>query len=138
MHRIFASCVADWPGFARHNLCPGRHGPRQVAASLVVDTGLHAKGWSRDQALAFFRANAIGSEDLAENRIDRYMAWPGQTLSYLIGESKILELRAHAEKALGDKFSLRDFHDEVLRDGNMPLAVLQEKIDRWIAARKLS
>lgn len=111
-------------------------GELRGATSLVVDTGLHVKGWSRDQALTFFRDNAIGSEELAENRIDRYMAWPGQTLSYLIGETKIRELRARAEKALGTKFSLRDFHDEVLKDGSMPLAVLEEKIDRWINERK--
>jgi uncharacterized protein (DUF885 family) len=111
-------------------------GQLRGATSLAVDTGLHARAWSREQALAFFRDNAIGSEELAENRIDRYMAWPAQTLSYLIGMSKMLELRTRAQQALKEKFDLRDFHDEVLRDGNMPLAVLEEKIDRWIAERK--
>ena len=110
-------------------------GKLRAATSLVIDTGLHAKGWSRERALEFFRDNAIGSEEMAENRVERYMASPGQTLSYLIGEKKMLELRARAERVLGRRFDLRDFHDQVLKDGSMPLAVLEKKIDAWIRTR---
>jgi uncharacterized protein (DUF885 family) len=103
------------------------------AARLVVDTGIHAKGWSREQAQVYFREHAP-SQSLAE--VDRYIALPGQALAYKIGELKIKELRAKAEKELGNKFDIRQFHAEVLKDGSVPLDVLEAKIDRWIVSKK--
>jgi uncharacterized protein (DUF885 family) len=106
------------------------------AVRLVVDTGLHAKGWSRQQAIDYFAANAAKTPNDIAVEVDRYISWPGQALAYKIGQLKIVELRKRAEKALGKKFSLKAFHDEVLKDGAMPLEVLEAKIDRWIAATK--
>jgi uncharacterized protein (DUF885 family)/diadenosine tetraphosphate (Ap4A) HIT family hydrolase len=106
------------------------------AIRLVVDTGIHAKGWTREQAIAYSLANEPASEASIISEIERYMAWPGQALSYKIGQLKISELRARAEKELGEKFDVRDFHDQVLETGCVPLGVLQEKIDRWIAASR--
>ena len=95
------------------------------AVRLVVDTGLHALGWSREQALAYFAQHAP-EETAAE--IDRYIAWPGQALAYKIGELKIQELRRQAEKALGPKFDIRAFHDAVLRNGALPLDLLDAQV----------
>jgi uncharacterized protein (DUF885 family) len=106
------------------------------AARLVVDTGMHAKGWSREQAIAYLRETNGYSEDVARNAIERYMAWPGQALGYKVGALKIAELRQRATKALGPKFSLPAFHAVVIGDGSMPLAVLEDRVDRWIAASK--
>ncbi len=106
------------------------------AIRLVVDTGLHSKGWSREQVIAYMRANSASSETRAVAEAERYMAIPGQALAYKIGELKIRELRAHAQAALGAKFDIRDFHAEVLKDGAVPLDVLEAKIERWIAARR--
>lgn len=105
------------------------------AIRLVVDTGMHAKGWSREQAIAFSIENEGGREADVVQEIERYMAIPGQALSYKIGELKIMELRRLAEQKLGAKFDVRAFHEELLKDGNLPLAVLEEKLKRWIAAR---
>ncbi len=102
------------------------------AKRLVVDVGLHAKGWTRAQAIDYLGA----PRDNSEREVDRYLAWPGQALGYKIGQLKILELRRRAEAALGAAFDVRDFHDAVLEDGGMPLSVLESKIDRWIAARR--
>jgi uncharacterized protein (DUF885 family) len=104
------------------------------AARLVVDTGLHAKGWSREQALAYWQDVTGASPAQAANQIDRYLAWPGQALGYKIGALKIQELRRRAEQKLGAKFSLAAFHDQVLGEGSLPLAVLAQRIDAWIAA----
>ncbi|NQD35781.1 DUF885 family protein [Permianibacter sp. IMCC34836] len=106
------------------------------AARLVVDTGMHAKGWSRDQALNFMRDNTALSEHEITTEIDRYISWPGQALAYKLGELKIRELRAKAEAALGQKFDLRAFHDHVLALGSVPLSVLEQEVDRWIASQQ--
>ncbi|MEP6536974.1 MAG: DUF885 domain-containing protein [Bryobacteraceae bacterium] len=99
------------------------------ACRLVVDTGLHALGWSRQQALDYFRENT-GGERVSE--VDRYIAWPGQALSYKMGELKIKELRAKAEKQLGPKFNLRDFHDVILGNGALPFDLLEQQVDAYL------
>ncbi|HEY0661976.1 MAG TPA: DUF885 family protein [Lysobacter sp.] len=106
------------------------------AIRLVTDTGLHSKGWSRDQVIKYMRDNSAESETQSIAEAERYIAWPGQALAYKIGELKIQELRDKAEKELGDKFDVREFHAEVLKDGSVPLDVLEQKIDRWIASKK--
>ena len=105
------------------------------AVRLVVDTGMHAKGWSRDRAIAYFKDNAPKTEQDIVNEIDRYIGTPGQALAYKIGQLKISELRARGEAKLGDKFDLRAFHDELLGTGALPLSVLETRMDAWIAAR---
>ncbi len=105
------------------------------AMRLVVDTGLHAKGWSRDRAIAYMLANSGLSRENVEREVDRYISWPGQAVAYKIGELKIRALRKRAEKALGARFDLRSFHDALLDEGALPLPVLESKIDRWIAGR---
>jgi uncharacterized protein (DUF885 family) len=106
------------------------------AVRLVVDTGMHAKGWSRDQAIAYFKDNAPKTDQDIVNEIDRYIGTPGQALAYKIGQLKISELRARAKQALGPKFDLRDFNDAVLETGSVPLETLERHIDAWIAARR--
>ncbi len=103
------------------------------AVRLVVDTGLHSRQMSREQAIAYLLANLSTSPAEATSAIERYMAIPGQALGYKIGQLKIRELRAKYEKQLGSKFNLSNFHDELLKDGSMPLAVLEKKMDRWAA-----
>jgi len=106
------------------------------AARLVVDTGMHAKGWTREQAIAYLVDTLGWSEPRARNQIERYMVWPAQALSYKIGSLKILELRARAQQALGDKFSYQKFHEVVIGDGTLPMPILEARVDRWIAASK--
>ena len=103
------------------------------AVRLVVDVGLHRKNWSRDEALKFMMDNTGASESGASLEIDRYIALPGQALSYKIGQLKISGIRSKAERALGSKFDIRAFHDEILKDGAMPLDLLEVKMDAWIA-----
>jgi len=103
---------------------------------LVVDTGLHAKGWTREQVLAYMSENSSEGEARRVSEAERYMAIPGQALAYKIGQLKISELRARAEKELGPKFDVRRFHTAVLADGALPLDVLEAKIDRWIATQR--
>ena len=106
------------------------------AARLVVDTGMHAKGWTREQAMNYMRDNtAIGEADVVAE-VERYIAIPGQALAYKIGQLKIRELRNRAEQKLGGRFNVRSFHRQVLQDGAMPLAVLDDKINRWMAVEK--
>ncbi|MDX5422281.1 MAG: DUF885 domain-containing protein [Hymenobacteraceae bacterium] len=106
------------------------------AIRLVVDVGMHAKGWTREQAIQYSLDNELTSKEAAVAEIERYMAIPGQALSYKIGELKIKELRQKAERELGDRFNISAFHDEILRGGVMPLAVLEQRIDEWIAEQK--
>lgn len=104
------------------------------AIRLVVDTGLHSKGWTREQVIEYMLANSAESETQSIAEAERYMAIPGQALAYKIGELRIRQLRAKAQTALGERFDVRGFHAEVLKDGAVPLDVLEAKIDRWIAA----
>jgi uncharacterized protein (DUF885 family) len=106
------------------------------AIRLVVDTGLHSKGWTREQVLEYIDANSATSDARRIAETERYIAIPGQAVAYKIGQIKISELRARAERELGDRFDLRTFHTAVLADGALPLDVLEAKIDRWIAAQK--
>jgi prolyl oligopeptidase len=108
------------------------------AVRLVVDTGMHAKRWTRQQAIDFFKENAAKTEQDIVNEIDRYIAWPGQALAYKIGQLKILELRTLAEKELGSKFDVRAFHDVVLENGAVPLEVLERLVREWIAKQARS
>ncbi len=103
------------------------------AVRLVVDTGIHYKGWTRQQAIDFFKDNAAKTEHDIVNEIDRYIVMPGQALAYKIGQLKILSLRASAEAALGDDFDVRAFHDALLGAGALPLDVLQQRMDNWLA-----
>jgi uncharacterized protein (DUF885 family) len=105
------------------------------ACRLVVDTGLHAFGWSRQKAMDFMASNTALSLHEVETETDRYISWPGQALGYKMGELKIRELRALAEKQLGPRFDVRAFHDAVLAHGPVPLPVLEEQVRAWIAAQ---
>ena len=102
------------------------------ACRLVIDAGMHVMGWSRDQAVACLRDNTGLSDRSIQNEVDRYIGWPGQALGYKIGEIRIRQLRARAEAALGPKFDLRDFHDEILKNGPLPLDILSQQVDDWI------
>lgn len=105
------------------------------ACRLVIDTGIHAKGWSRQQAMAYLSSNTSLSEGNVRAEVDRYISWPAQALAYKLGEIKIWELRRKAEQALGDDFDIRSFHDAVLANGALPLAALESSIDRYIALK---
>ena len=106
------------------------------AIRLVTDSGIHFKGWTRQQTLDYMQANSPAEQTRAVSEAERFAAIPGQALAYKIGQLKIVELRKRAEKALGPKFSVAAFHDEVLKDGAVPLEVLEGKIDRWIASKR--
>ena len=106
------------------------------AVRLVVDTGIHAFGWSRQQAIDYLAGHTALTKKSVEDQIDRYISWPGQALSYKMGEIKIRELRAKAEKQLGAKFDIRSFHDTVIGQGSLPMAVLENGINDWIVAQK--
>jgi len=106
------------------------------AIRLVLDTGIHSKRWTREQAIAYFRANSSVSDTDIAREVDRYFNWPGQATSYMVGQLRIAELRARAEKALGSRFDIRDFHEAVLSQGALPLDILEEQVDRYIAAKR--
>jgi len=106
------------------------------AVRLVVDTGIHSKGWTRDQVVDFFRKTGAVDEPTIQSETDRYIAWPAQALSYKLGQLKIRELRERARKELGPKFDIRKFHDEMLDGGTLPLDLLEARTDKWIAQQK--
>jgi len=106
------------------------------AVRLVVDTGIHAKGWTRDQVVEFMRKSGAVDEPTIQSETDRYIAWPAQACSYKIGQLKFLELRERARKELGPKFDIRNFHDEMMNGGSMPLDLLEARTEKWIAAQK--
>jgi uncharacterized protein (DUF885 family) len=106
------------------------------AIRLVVDTGLHSKGWTREQVIDYMKANSAVGESHAVSETERYIAIPGQALAYKIGELEIQRQKQKAKSALGDKFDPRGFHAEVLKDGSVPMSVLEAKIDRWIKTQK--
>jgi len=107
------------------------------AVRLVVDTGIHSQGWTRDQVVDFLRKSGAVDEPTIQSETDRYIAWPAQALSYKLGQLKFRELRERAQKELGPKFDLRAFHDEMLNGGELPLDLLEARTDKWIAQQKL-
>jgi uncharacterized protein (DUF885 family) len=103
------------------------------AARIVVDTGMHAKGWSRDQAIRYFAENVGLNPIAAESEIDRYIVWPGQAASYKLGHNEFVRLREDARRRLGARFDIKGFHDAVLLNGDMPLEVLGTVVNDWVA-----
>ncbi|MDN3653900.1 DUF885 domain-containing protein [Thalassotalea ponticola] len=106
------------------------------AVRLVVDTGLHAKGWTEQQAIEYFKANSPVAEEAVVSEVRRYLVWPGQATAYKIGMLKILELRAYAEQQLGESFDIRGFHDTILGGGAMPLDILERRVKQWVETQK--
>jgi uncharacterized protein (DUF885 family) len=106
------------------------------AVRLVVDTGVHSKHWTRQQMVDYFHDHSAVGETDVQAEVDRYIAYPSQALGYKVGQLKLLELRARAQQALGDRFDLRAFHDQVLDSGALPLDYLEQRIDGWIAQQK--
>jgi uncharacterized protein (DUF885 family) len=106
------------------------------ACRLVVDTGMHYQGWTRQRAIAFMAENTALTRHNIEAEVDRYISWPGQALAYKTGELKIRQLRQHAERELGDRFNVREFHDAVLGSGSVPLDVLEDVVEEHVAAAR--
>ena len=104
------------------------------AVRLVLDTGLHAKGWTEAQAVAYFDANTAIPEAAIRSEVQRYLTWPGQATAYKIGMLRIQEMRREAEATLGDRFDIRGFHDAVLGGGALPMPLLEQRVDRWVAS----
>jgi uncharacterized protein (DUF885 family) len=105
------------------------------AVRLVIDTGIHAEGWTREQAVGYFRESGAADEPTIQAEVDRYIAWPAQGLSYKIGQLKILELRERAKQRLGSHFDIKAFHDEILSGGSLPLDMLEARVDSWIGSQ---
>ena len=103
------------------------------AVRLVVDTGMHAFGWTRQQAIDYFKAHSAKTDQDIVNEVDRYIAWPGQALAYKIGQIRISQMRQRAEAALGARFDLRDFNDAILETGSVPLQALEARMADWLA-----
>ena len=103
------------------------------ACRLVVDTGLHSMGWTRNQAIDYMRENTVLAENNIVNEVDRYITWPGQALAYKCGQIEILALRDEAKRRLGARFDIKQFHDVVLRNGAVALPVLRQQVEAWIA-----
>jgi prolyl oligopeptidase len=131
---LYAEWLSKQMGFYRDLLSDyGRLTAEAWRASrLVVDTGIHSLKWTRDRAITFLRNNTASSEQDIASEVDRYIAWPGQALAYKMGELKIRELRAKAEKKMKQRFAIQKFHDELLNDGALPLDILQAKMNQWI------
>ena len=108
------------------------------AIRLVVDTGLHSKGWTQEEAVEYFIANSPAAEGQIRSEVERYIVMPGQATAYKIGMLKILELRAKAKAELGDDFDIGAFHDTVLGGGALPLSLLERRVDDWVSAQKAS
>jgi uncharacterized protein (DUF885 family) len=108
------------------------------ACRLVVDTGLHAKGWSRQQAIDYMTDNSILAENNIENEVDRYITWPGQALAYKLGQMEILKLRDEAKTKLGSRFDIKAFHDAVLGNGAVALPVLRQQVEAYIATASVA
>ena len=108
------------------------------AIRLVTDTGLHAKGWTREQAIQYFKDNSSMAESDVVAEVERYIVWPGQALGYKVGQLRISAMRRKAEQALGPRFDVKAFHSQVLRDGALPMDVLEAKIDRWIDSQRVA
>ena len=108
------------------------------AVRLVVDTGVHSQHWTRAQMVDYFHAHTGLDDITVQTEVDRYIAWPGQALAYMTGQMEILKLHADAQQALGSRFDLRAFHDEILNAGALPLDLLQARVEAWIAAQKLN
>jgi uncharacterized protein (DUF885 family) len=106
------------------------------AIRLVVDTGVHSQHWTRQQMVDYFHAHTAMDDTNIQAEVDRYIAWPGQALGYKMGQLKILELRDRAKTALGPKFDIKAFHDEVLDSGALPMDTLEQQVNEWIAAQK--
>ena len=104
------------------------------AARMVIDAGIHMKGWTREQAVEYMRSHTLLTPGVLQGEIDRYISWPGQAPSYMIGRSEIMRLREHARSVMGDRYDIRAFHDQVLEYGTVPLALLRTRIERWVAA----
>ena len=105
------------------------------AMRLVVDTGLHAKGWSREKAITFMLDNSSMAESDVTAEVERYIGWPGQAVSYKVGQFKIQELRDYSEQKLGDKFDIKAFHTQILIDGALPMPILEKKIKSWVSSQ---
>lgn len=130
---LYAESLGEEMGFFKdpYSLYGHLSGEMMRAVRLVVDTGLHAKGWSKEQALAFYRSKMPISDSDSEIEIDRYITWPGQALAYKVGQLKFRELREASAERLGDKFDVRQFHDQVLKNGALPLEILEKNVKEW-------
>ncbi len=136
---LYAESLGDEMGFFKdpYSKYGNFSGEMMRSIRLVVDTGMHAKGWSKQQALDYYRSKMPITDADSEVEINRYITWPGQALAYKVGQLRFRELREKAKRVLGDKFDVRDFHDEVLRHGALPMEVLDRVVDEWIKSRLL-